>query len=92
MIIVKYAPMGEKAPLYFGEDGTATFHSAPAFYSWVEKNICGCCMVDYDGNDIDTIGKAFSVGWGCEINIIEGDDMIDWDAPIRPTEQQDADS
>lgn len=85
MIVVEYAPMGERIPSYFHEGRTATFYSASAFYSWVEKNICSCCTVNYDGEDVDTVGKAFGMGWGCEIDIVEGGDMIDWDAPIYPT-------
>jgi hypothetical protein len=77
-IVVEYLPAGEHSP--FPDE----------FKQWVQGYVCVHCLVDYlefRGKEPETLAHWLDMGCGCEIDVADEHNMINWDDKMEKTEK-----
>lgn len=82
MIVVEYYPAGEPSPF---PDSTArewSFASHDQFKDWVQCYVCVHCLIDFfefTGKEPVTLEDWLEMGCGCEIGVLDPQNLINWD-------------
>jgi hypothetical protein len=81
MITVTYLPSGERGP--FPDGATeGVFNTHAEFKAWVKAYVCEHCLVDFEeltGRNATSIGDYMAMGCGCEVDVEDPNNLIDWD-------------
>lgn len=77
MIEVTYLP-ADDGNLGYGKKARC-FPVAGEFYTWLKSWVCKSCAGEYEPK---TVSDYMSTGCGCEIDVEDPKDMIDWERPI----------
>lgn len=89
-IVVEYLPAGEHSPFPDPEKTTWSFNSHDEFKQWVQGYVCVHCLVDYlefRGTEPETLAHWLDMGCGCEIDVADEHNMINWDDKMEKTEK-----
>ena len=66
---------------------TKTFKTAACFAHWVSQYVCEACLddfEDFEGRKALTVRDYLSMGCGCESDIEDPNEIINWDMLIEP--------
>lgn len=90
LIVVEYLPAGEKSPFPDPDQITWEFKTHQEFKEWVQDYVCVHCLVDFldfRGKEPETLSDWLDMGCGCEIDVIDESNLIQWDDLMHKTEE-----
>lgn len=81
-IIVEYLPVCEKSPFPNPTQDKWEFKTHQEFKEWTQGYVCVHCLVDFldfRGKEPETLNDWLDMGCGCEIEVIDESNLIQWD-------------
>ena len=89
-IIVEYLPFGEPSPFPEPDKCTWEFKTHQEFKEWVQGYVCVHCLVDFldfRGKEPETLADWLNMGCGCEIEVTDDSNLINWDDKMIKTDE-----
>lgn len=87
MITVTYLPADELGPFMGGK---GIFETHDDFKAWVKNYVCNHCLEHFEeftGRKATSVGDYMAMGCGCEVDVEDPNNLIDWDDTYETTSE-----